>query len=99
MEPVHISNVLTELLDRIDVGREFKGTKLLSKWNTIVGNVIAKRTRPVSLYRGILTVEVTDSVWLTELDRFHKENILRKIKDECNDLEIKDIRFKIGMVS
>lgn len=56
----------------------FQRWRLESEWGQIVGETIAKHSRPVQFDKGTLVIEVTNSVWLHEI-RFFVEDIKFKV--------------------
>lgn len=56
----------------------FQRWKLESQWLEIVGPTLAKHSRPVQYDKGLLIIEVTNSVWLNEI-RFLLEEIKLKV--------------------
>jgi len=97
-EPTLIGNCLKPALDMLGVQEKFSASKLLIEWKNIVGESISANTKPVGVTGGVLTVHVSNSVWLMELSRFYKKDMLKKISGELNDSTIKDILFKVGEI-
>lgn len=82
-----------DLLIRI-AGRDKRDLILLiSKWDLIVGSILADRSQVVKLEKGILFVGVFNSVWMQELVLL-KQTIIEKIKKTLN-YRIKNILFFI----
>jgi len=97
-EPVLIGKCMKVALDKLGVEEKFAGSRVLVKWEDIVGKNISDNTKPVGVTDGVLTVNVANSAWLMELSRFYKNEILKKIKYELKDSSIKDIFFKLGEI-
>jgi predicted nucleic acid-binding Zn ribbon protein len=66
---------------------------LREKWETLVGSDIARHIQPVSLERGILTLEADSSVWRQQV-LFLKPQLLDLINNEFSRLKIRDLRVK-----
>ncbi len=69
---------------------------LAAAWGRAVGKKAAGHTRPVSVRRGVLNVNVDDSAWLYELT-LKKKEILKKLDIKLKGHRPKDIRFRIGV--
>nr|MBC8473714.1 DUF721 domain-containing protein [Candidatus Omnitrophota bacterium] len=58
----------------------------------------ARHSRPTSIKRKILAIEVDSSTWLYELST-KKRELLRELKKELKEYKIDDIRFRMGDIS
>jgi len=87
----HVGDLLQKILGKhIDVHPQNKALTVL--WNKAVGPVIAAQTRPEKLVRDVLTVKVSGSVWLHQL-QFLKQEILDKVNGAREGNPVKQIRF------
>jgi len=66
-------------------------------WTKAAGARAAKHSRPVSLRRSRLVVNVDGSSWLYELT-LKKREIMEKLGGRFLGRQLKDIRFRIGEV-
>ena len=64
-------------------------------WRRLVGVGIAKRTRPVSLSRGVLLVQVGSSAWAQQLSML-TDTIRERLADM--GLVVGSLRFRVGPV-
>lgn len=60
-----------------------------------IGRPLTDRALPVYFRSGVLTVEVNESAWLTELS-FLKGEILGRINGSLGKEVVKDLRFRLG---
>lgn len=67
------------------------------RWRSAAGKKAARHSRPVSLKRGILRVNVSGSSWLYELT-LKKKKIVGKLAGKMKGKAVKEIRFRIGEV-
>lgn len=65
--------------------------RLLKVWAKVVGPAVANQTRPCSIYRDVLYVATSSSVWVQEL-QFKRRFLLKKI-NACLSIPVTDIRF------
>lgn len=65
---------------------------LYDDWAQIVGETIAQNSRVGRFHGSELTVFVNSPAWATQLG-FMKEQMITKINEQIEDLEISDIRF------
>ena len=82
-----------------DIGRLGAPTEegMAEAWEAAVGKREAKHTRPASLKKSKLIVNVDGSSWLYELT-LKKKEILKKLGEELGNKKVSDIRFRIGEV-
>lgn len=59
--------VLGDVLRGLGLDRRMREFRAVEVWNEVVGEVIARNTRPVGIREGVLFVEVASSVWMQEL--------------------------------
>ena len=68
----------------------------VASWPQAVGKTIAKRTRAVSVYDGILQIEVEDALWEKNLQSLESQ-ILGKLSHTLGPGRIRALRFRIGV--
>jgi hypothetical protein len=93
--PVKIEEPLGRVLDRAaPVGRRLLAVK--QRWRDIVSPRTLEHARPTSIRRDVLTVTVTDSLWMSELTYFVPE-FLEAINGSLpGDQAIERIRLRVG---
>jgi len=64
-------------------------------WHDAVGDRIARRTRPMRLERGVLTVRAATAVWAQELT-FVAPTILQRLN--ALGFEVEALRFRVGPI-
>jgi predicted nucleic acid-binding Zn ribbon protein len=67
---------------------------LLNEWSQLVGEQVARRARPGKIQNKILTIFVTSSVWLNELTRYSKPQMLKNLQARFGTDLIRDIRLQ-----
>jgi len=63
---------------------------VFADWERLVGEVIAKHTRPQRITNGVLFLEVDDPAWASEME-WMSEELLRRISTMADTLEITEI--------
>ena len=63
------------------------------KWSEIVGQLLAKKTQPITIKSKVLWVETLGSSWAQELNLL-KLPILEKIKTLFPKINVSDIKFQ-----
>ena len=64
--PVALSDLVESLRRDEALGSVVRGSKLLERWEEIVGERFAGKVQPVEVHRGVLTVLVPNSAWAHE---------------------------------
>ena len=91
--PKRINRIIPRVLRGMDIDTKLKNWQAVDKWESIVGQNIARHAQAVSVDSENLLVEVDNPVWQSQLFLM-KSEILRKIRKY--DVSIKDIRFRIS---
>lgn len=84
----------TELLEKIGFKEKLWEQQLLTDWVELVGDAVARRSRPGQIVRGTLTVYVSNATWLNELSRYGKPEMLAKLQARFGAKRIADLRFQ-----
>ena len=95
--PLLANGILRSTLVKLGIDKEIARYRFVLYWKEIVGEEIAKRTRPDSLKYGRLTIRVSDSIWAQELS-FQKEVILKRLRRYLDEGTIvRDVVFQVGL--
>ncbi len=85
-------NVLADL--RID--RRQSETEILKVWNNQLDPNLAAHALPTGLHKGTLFVTVDSSVWLDEIVRYRRREILERLQNSFGRDLITRISFRVG---
>lgn len=67
--------------------------ELARDWDEVVGPVIARHVRPLSLDKNVLTLKADSSVWRQQIS-FMKDQIIAKIAEEYSQHKVRDLRIR-----
>ena len=83
------------LIGKLKLSPEVAGaeTRVRAAWAIAAGKKIARRTRPTTLVRDSLIVEVEDYVWQQQLARL-EHFLLRNLAEELGEVLVKKIDFR-----
>jgi hypothetical protein len=70
--------------------------EIVKVWNSLVDPNIAAHAQPVGLRNGTLFVNVDSSVWLSEIVRYRRKEILERLQHSFGAEVIKKISFRVG---
>jgi hypothetical protein len=65
-------------------------------WNTLLDPSIVAHAQPTGLHKGTLFVAVDSSVWLSEIVRYHRKEILNRLQHAFGREVVKKISFRQG---
>ena len=85
-------NVLKDL--RIDSRRA--EVEIVKVWNSLIDPNIIAHAQPIGLRKGTLFVVVDSSVWLAEIVRYRRKEILDRLQHSFGREVIVKISFRIG---
>jgi hypothetical protein len=95
-ERIAIGDALGDLIDAHGLSDELRGFDLLLRWDEIVGERVARRTRPDGFFRRVLWVRVANSSWLHELTMM-KPALLAAVRAAAGDPPlVDDLKFHLG---
>ncbi len=97
-KPEDIKHILNTVIGKIERKGPGKKDKILNAWHKVVGQRASSHSRPVSIKRKILTIEVDSSTWLYELN-LKKKSILDNIKTELGQDKISNLSLRIGDIA
>jgi predicted nucleic acid-binding Zn ribbon protein len=92
--PEMAAGILRRVLKNLGIDRKLIEEQAVVIWPRVAGPKISAQTQARSISRGCLLVEVSSSVWLTELV-FLKPRILEKLKEQLGPDVVKDVRFRL----
>lgn len=88
-----LKEAIQELLDTYRLGGKLNETRLMGKWNEVVGKIIASHTKNLYISNKKLFVTVDSSVIRSEL-MYSKDNLIRRLNKTVGCEVITDIIFR-----
>ena len=93
--PDEIKNILKKVIGKIEKQGPGKKEKILNAWQKAAGRDALWHSRPISLRRGVLTIEVDSSTWFYKLN-LEKVQILGGLKKDLRKYKVTGLRFRMG---
>ncbi len=94
-EATMISSVIPDLVKRLGLEEDQWLITLGSEWAVLAGDAVAAHTRPGQFKDGKLIVFVDSSVWLSELKRYGRKEMLEKLQKRFGRDKIKDLALQM----
>lgn len=89
-------DVLPKVLGELRIDRRQSEAEIMKVWNAIMDPNVVKHAQPTGLNKGTLFVTVDSSVWLTEIVRYRKREILERLQNSFGKDLVAKISFKVG---
>lgn len=70
--------------------------EILKVWNHLLDPIMTAHAQPTGLHKGTLFVTVDNSVWLSEIVRYRRKEILDRLQHSFGRELIARISFRIG---
>ena len=89
-------DVLPALMKELRLDVRQAEAELVKVWNSLIDPVVTAHAQPANLHRGTLFVNVDSSVWLTEIVRYRRKEIIERLQISFGKSVIQKISFRIG---
>lgn len=90
-----MADVVPRLMKQFGLEDRYWEQALLTEWVSIVGEQVARRTRPGRVQNQTLYVFVTSSAWLSELSRYGQKQMLENLQKKFGAEKIKSLRIQM----
>jgi hypothetical protein len=70
--------------------------EIIKVWNSLMDPRVTAHAQPAGLHKGTLFVNVDSSVWLDEIVRYRRKEILDRIQHSFGKEMVKRISFRVG---
>ena len=70
--------------------------EVVKVWNSLLDPVIIAHAQPIGLRKGTLFVSVDSSVWLSEIVRYRRKEILDRLRHSFGREFIVKISYRLG---
>ena len=94
-KPSPIGDILKDVFADLETKKNVYREDIESFWKEIAGDDAFKHSKPLTIRKAVLTVQVDSSGWMQELS-MRKRNILKGLKRRLGKDKISEIHFKIG---
>lgn len=88
-------DLLEHLLESLGLSERIEQCRALVVWDEVVGDQIARQTRPLRMREGVLEVTVAQPVWMQQL-QLMKPQILKRLNERLGGTTVTDIFLKRG---
>jgi predicted nucleic acid-binding Zn ribbon protein len=91
-----VRDVLPRVLSEMRIDRRRAEAEVVKVWNNLLDPNIVAHAQPVGLRKGTLFVTVDSNVWLSEIVRYRRKEILDRLQHSFGRDFILKISFRVG---
>ena len=92
-----IENIVKDVIKDLSGKGRVSEEEIGKAWEGAAGHRAALHTKPVSIKKSVLTINVDNSGWLYELT-IKKRKLLDKLDGKIRGKQLKGLRFRIGEI-
>ena len=89
-------DVLPALLKELRLDARRADAEIVKVWNALIDPAVTAHAQPHNLHKGTLFVNVDSSVWLSEIVRYRRKEILDRLQNSFGKSAVQKISFRIG---
>lgn len=89
-------DVMAKLLKDLRIDGRRAEAEVVKVWNELIDPTIVAHAQPVGIRKGTLFVTVDSSVWLSEIVRYRRKEILDRLQHGFGPTLIQKISFRLG---
>jgi hypothetical protein len=89
-------DILPTVLKDLRMERRQSETEILKVWNHLMDPNVTAHAQPTGINKGTLFVTVDSSVWLDEIVRYRRREILQRLQHSFGKEMITRISFRVG---
>ena len=87
---------MPQILSKLRMDKRQGEAEIARVWRHLIDPVLTAHAQPVGLNKGTLFVNVDSSVWLDEIVRYRRKEILDRLQHSFGREMIQRISFRIG---
>ncbi len=88
--------LMPKVLKTLGIDRRQSEAEIARVWNNLIDPVVAAHAQPSGIAKGTLFVTVDSHVWLDEIIRFRRREILQRLQHSFGKEVVKKISFRVG---
>jgi len=89
-------NIIGGVLKKLRLDQRQAETEIVKVWNHLIDSTLTAHAQPTGIHKGTLFVNIDSSVWLDEIVRFRRKEILLRLQTAFGRELIKRISFRVG---
>lgn len=90
------ADVLPTLMKDLKLDSRRAEAEVTKVWNELIDPNVTTHAQPAGIRNGTLFVVVDNSVWLSEIVRYRRKEILERLQNSFGKTVIQKISFRVG---
>ncbi len=90
------ADLVPQILGGLRLEERLMESQIAQIWPKVIDPIVARHTVPVGLAKGTLFVTVDSNVWLSEILRYRRRELLERIQNAFGSSRIEKISFRLG---
>jgi hypothetical protein len=91
-----VGDVLPQVTKDLHMDQRRAEAEIVKVWNSLIDPNIVAHAQPAGVRKGTLFVNVDSSVWLSEIVRYRRKEILDRLQHSFGRDLIQRISFRVG---
>jgi len=91
-----LADLVPGVLSHLGLDRKRAEAEIARVWTHLIDPTLVAHARPTGLHKGTLFVTVDSSVWLDEIVRYRRREILERLQNSFGRDVIARISFRVG---
>ena len=90
------ADVIPNVLKDIRMDRRQSEAEIVKVWNQALDPAIIAHAQPTGIRKGVVFVSVDSNVWLAEIVRYRRREILERLQHSFGSEVVAKISFRVG---
>ena len=92
----NVADVMPKVLTSLRMDRRRAEVEIVRVWNHLIDPQVTAHAQPTGINKGTLFVTVDSNVWLNEIVRYRRKEILDRLQHSFGKEMIAKISFRVG---
>ena len=92
----NVADLLPAVMKELRMDARQGEAEIVKVWNSLIDPNITAHAQPANLNKGTLFVNVDSSVWLSEIVRYRRKEILDRLQNSFGKTVVQKISYRIG---
>lgn len=90
------AGVIPGLVKKLRLEQRRSEAEIAKVWNELIDPAVTEHAQPTGLHKGTLFVNVDSNVWLSEIVRYRRQEILQRLQHAFGKELVARISFRVG---
>lgn len=91
-----VEDILPRVLGGMRIDRRRAEAEILKVWNSAMDPHLAEHAQPTGIRNGTLFVTVDSNVWLSEILRYRRKEILDRLQHSFGSQMVQRVSYRVG---